>query len=186
MSALGRPAVLMDRDGTINHDVGYLWRWEDFRWIAGAPEALAALSRAGFALAVITNQSGVARGFYRDEDVLALHRSIQADLKARAGVDLDGWYHCPHLPDACSCRKPKPGLIERAASELGLDLSASYMIGDKAADAQAGLNAGVHRTILVRTGCGRQEEAERPPQTAAVDDLTAAAALILAEAGDVR
>jgi D-glycero-D-manno-heptose 1,7-bisphosphate phosphatase len=177
----------LDRDGTLNHDVGFLWRWEDFRWIDGAPEALARLKAAGLRIAVVTNQSGVARGHYSESDVLALHRRIDSDLLERHGFAIDGWYFCPHMPDAgCACRKPSPGMLRKAAADLGLDLNRSYMAGDKIIDQLAGLNAGVRLSVLVRSG-PEPAETDHPPERAPVaDDLAAAAELILADLARAR
>jgi D-glycero-D-manno-heptose 1,7-bisphosphate phosphatase len=173
--------VLVDRDGTLNRDRGFLWRWSDFEWIEGVPEALASLRAAGFVLAAVTNQSGVARGRYTEADVAALHARIDLDLAGRIGSGLDGWYFCPHLPDAgCRCRKPSPGMLEAAARDLGLDLAASFMVGDKTLDVLAGLNAGVGRSILVRTGYGAADAAAVPAGVEVVDDFPAAAARVIA------
>lgn len=172
--------VLIDRDGTLNHDRGYLWRWEEFQWIQGAPEALASLKKAGFKLAAVTNQSGVARGVYKESDVIALHSKINEDLLKRFGIEIDAWYFCPHHPQhGCQCRKPSPGMLLEAAKDLGLDLSRSYMIGDKVLDYMAGVNAGVRLSVLVRTGYGRDDEGNLPKGALVVDDIGAAAALII-------
>ncbi|MDR1656293.1 MAG: D-glycero-beta-D-manno-heptose 1,7-bisphosphate 7-phosphatase [Deltaproteobacteria bacterium] len=176
-----KKAVFLDRDGTINHDVGYLSQWENFRWIDGVPDALAQLKKAGFALVVITNQSGVARGYYTSQEVQTLHRKIDTDLLQRAEIKLDGWYYCTHHPDLapCSCRKPSPELLLKAAKDLGLALSASFMIGDKSLDIMAGLNAGVQGSLLVLTGYGQGDQSKVPPGTPVFPDLPAAAAFIL-------
>lgn len=156
-----RKAVFVDRDGTINEDSGYLIRKEDCRFIPGAVEAVARLNAAGFLVVVITNQSGIARGYYSVADLEQLHLYMTGVIEA-AGGKIAGWYHCPHHPDyaaedsQCACRKPLPGLIQLAASELGIDLAASWMVGDKIADVAAGLAAGC-RAILVRTGYGTTE-----------------------------
>ena len=180
MAPAGSPGVLIDRDGTLNRDRGYTWRWEDFEWIEGAPEALLSLRKAGLKLAAVTNQSGVARGIYKEADVRALHARADQFLQERLGLALDGWYFCPHLPGAgCQCRKPSPGMLRRAAADLGIDLSRSYMVGDKAMDFMAGLGAGVKMSILVRTGYGAAEEALIPEGAAVCDDFPAAARMIL-------
>jgi D-glycero-D-manno-heptose 1,7-bisphosphate phosphatase len=140
----------------------YLHRIEDFQFISGAPEAIKALNRAGYLVLVITNQSGVARGYFSLEDVAALHQHLARRLAA-AGAHVDGFYVCPHHPTAgagelrrgCSCRKGQPGLLLQAAREHGIDLSRSYMIGDKEADIEAGENAGCS-SLLVLTGYGKE------------------------------
>jgi D-glycero-D-manno-heptose 1,7-bisphosphate phosphatase len=154
-----RAAAFIDRDGVINAEVGHVHRIEDFRLLPGVPQALRRLSDCGFALVVITNQAGIAKGLYDQAayDRLTLH---MRERLATEGIALDGVYHCPHHPEgivadyavACDCRKPAPGLLLRAASDLGLDLSRSVMIGDKTSDVQAGRAAGVHWTVLVESG----------------------------------
>ena len=154
-----RPAAFIDRDGVLNLDHGYVFRVQDFEWLPGAIDALAQLQRAGYALVVITNQSGVARGLYTLDDVERLHAHLRGDLQAH-GVQLTGIYACPHHPDGvvpeyslnCACRKPMPGMIEQAAREHGLDLAASYLFGDKATDIEAGRRAGVGRCWRIGTG----------------------------------
>lgn len=155
-----RRAVFLDRDGTINVEKEYLYRVEEFEFISGVPQALKRLQDAGFLLVVVTNQSGVARGYYTLEDVATLHRHMCNELKV-FGVEIAGIYVCPHLPDQgqppydvdCNCRKGKPGMLQRAAVELGIDLQQSFMVGDKLADVEAGCGAGC-RALLVRTGYG--------------------------------
>ncbi|MDR2367390.1 MAG: D-glycero-beta-D-manno-heptose 1,7-bisphosphate 7-phosphatase [Deltaproteobacteria bacterium] len=176
-----RPAVFIDRDGTLNRDNYYMYRFEDFRWIDGVPEALGRLKRAGLALAVVTNQSGINRNYYTERDVLELHRAIDQDLMAREGVTIDGWYHCPHNPNVekCACRKPAPGMLLAAARDLSLDPARSYMVGDKLIDLQAGLAAGVRLPILVLTGYGQAERDRAPQGTVIRDDFPGAADYIL-------
>lgn len=151
-----RRAVFMDRDGVLNHDRGYVSRPEDFEWLPGVMHALRALQRAGWALVVATNQSGIARGLYGPAEYENLTAWMNSEL-AQHGVALDGVYHCPHLPDAplaawrrqCDCRKPAPGMLRRAARDLRLDLDASVMIGDKPSDILAGRAAGVAACIRI-------------------------------------
>ena len=172
------PAVFLDRDGTLNRDKGYVHLWADWEWLPGAKEALALLKRAGYKLVVVTNQAGVAKGLYNEEAVRELHAQVNLDLRGLA--PLEAFYHCPHHPDfsgPCPCRKPAPGLLRRAADELGLDLARSFMVGDKLSDAAAGRAAGCC-SILVRTGHGRTEEPASPPDLIVTDDLSAAALLI--------
>lgn len=163
-----RPAIFLDRDGTLNVDVGYLHALADLELFPWTIDALRMLHRAGYLLVVISNQSGIALGFIEDGFVEIAHDEIQARLK-RAGVALDGFYYCPHHPTAtraelrkdCDCRKPRPGMIQQAARELDIDLSKSWTIGDKWLDVQVGHTAGT-KSILVRTGWGRHAEARRP------------------------
>ncbi|MDR2142715.1 MAG: D-glycero-beta-D-manno-heptose 1,7-bisphosphate 7-phosphatase [Deltaproteobacteria bacterium] len=182
-----KPAVFLDRDGTLNEDRGYVWAWDNWRWLPGVPAALLDLQRAGLSLVVVTNQAGVAKGLYAESELELLHQRVQADLKTQ-GVELARVYYCPHHPDfspgpPCQCRKPKPGLIFRAAQELGLDLSRSWLAGDKLSDLEAGRAAGL-ASLLVRTGYGSHwASQELPPGTLIFDDLPAAARHIIAQAG---
>lgn len=178
-----KKAVFIDRDGTINEESGYLFRIEECRFIPRAIEALTELHKAGFMLVVVTNQSGIARGYYSEADLEQLHSYMDREIEA-AGGRVDGWYHCPHHPDyadgasVCDCRKPLPGMLELAADELGIDLAVSWMIGDKVADIEAGVAAGC-QTILVKTGYGATEALSVPKGQAICDDLFAAAEHIL-------
>jgi D-glycero-D-manno-heptose 1,7-bisphosphate phosphatase len=144
-------AVFFDRDGVLNEDVGYLHRIEDFRWIDGAREALAMVARAGLLAIVVTNQSGVARGLYGEEDVDRLHAWMQRDL-ARDGVAITAFYSCPYHADAVSDRyrvadhpdrKPNPGMVLRAITDWNVDPARSMIVGDKPRDIEAGRRAGV-------------------------------------------
>lgn len=157
-SAAKAPAIFMDRDGTLNIDHGYVHTWEEWNWIDGAKEAVKIVNEMGYRLVVVTNQSGIARKLYDHEEVIQLHRRVIEDLK-QDGLTIDSFYWCPHHEDitgVCTCRKPDSGLLERAAAELNIDLSQSWMIGDKASDVRAGQSAGC-RSLLVETGYGRQE-----------------------------
>ena len=146
-----RAAVFVDRDGTIMEDRGYLADPDGVRLLPGAPEALARLSRAGFALVLVTNQSGVNRGLLTMADVHAVNRRVE-ELLLPAGVVFADVRVCPHRPDEnCTCRKPNPGMILEAARHLDLDPARSYMIGDKPSDAEAGRAAGC-RTVCVGPG----------------------------------
>lgn len=172
----GRPAVFLDRDGTINIEKDYLWRIEDFEFIPGAPEAIRSLNEAGFAVVVVSNQSGVARGYFGIPEVERLHAHMIRELQ-RQGARIDGVYFCPHHPEQgagafrvdCQCRKGRPGMLLQAAHELGLDLAASYMVGDKWADVEAGRSAGC-RSLLVRTGHGEAQLRSRAPGDVPVFD----------------
>jgi D-glycero-D-manno-heptose 1,7-bisphosphate phosphatase len=189
-SRLTKKAVFLDRDGTINAEVEYLHRVEDFAFLDGAIEAIRRLRAAGFLVIVVTNQSGVARGFFGLEEVTILHRHLQAEL-ARFGTQIDAFYICPHHPEQgigefrreCDCRKGRPGMLLQAAREHGIDLERSYMVGDKVADVEAGLAAGC-RPLLVLTGHGSREVAMLPDDSAhTFADLAAAAEWILARDG---
>jgi len=178
-------AVFLDRDGTINEEREYLWRTEDFFFIDGAVEAIRLLRSAGYLVVVVTNQSGIGRGYYSEQDLERLHRHMQNELESR-GAEVDAYYFCPHHPlhgkgayaGDCDCRKPLPGMLLQAAGQLGIDLEHSWMVGDKRADMEAGLAAGC-RAILVKTGYGAEEAAGLPAQVPVVDNLLAAARTIL-------
>jgi D-glycero-D-manno-heptose 1,7-bisphosphate phosphatase len=139
-----RPAAFLDRDGVLNVDHGYVYRPEQLEWIAGAREAVRLLNSAGYYVFVISNQSGVARGFYDEAAVKSFHAHMQDGLSAQ-GAHIDAFYFCPHHPDgtvkslavSCSCRKPAPGMLELAAREWPIDLGASFLIGDKDDDVAA-------------------------------------------------
>ena len=183
-----RAAVFLDRDGTLIEDVGYL---DDLSRIALYPwtiDALRGLSRAGLPLVVVTNQSGVARRYFSEAFVQETHRALDARL-AEGGVRIDAYYYCPHHPNGklpdyareCDCRKPRPGLIDRAARELDLDPARSFVVGDKWGDVGLAQAVGA-RAVLVRTGTGAI--AERQPRAGlaaevVVDNLAAAASWIL-------
>ncbi|MGE3724682.1 MAG: D-glycero-beta-D-manno-heptose 1,7-bisphosphate 7-phosphatase [Candidatus Sericytochromatia bacterium] len=157
-----KPAVFLDRDGTINQEVGYIRDLDNLTLIPGAAEAIRQLNQMGIPVVVVTNQSGVARGYYPESWMEQLHGRLKT-LLAAEGAQLDGVYYCPHLPDGevpeysfdCDCRKPEPGMLEQAAKDLNLDLSHSFMIGDKATDIDVGLRVGC-KTILLRSGYGEQ------------------------------
>jgi rfaE bifunctional protein nucleotidyltransferase chain/domain len=149
----GRPAVFLDRDGTLVEDVGYASEPEQLRLLPGAAAALAKLRANGFALVLISNQSGVGRGLFSREQADRVHSGL-ADLLAAQGVSLDGAYYCYHTPDdRCVCRKPSSHLLLTAADELGLDPARSFMVGDKACDVEAGRAAGC-RTVRFGDGEG--------------------------------
>ncbi len=181
-----RRAVFLDRDGTMIRDVGYLNQADQLQVLPGVPTALRLLRGAGFLLVVVTNQSAVARGRLTEENLCAINRRLNTLLgEFEAGVD--AFYYCPHLPAgtvgryarACDCRKPSPGMLERAARELDIDLQASYSVGDSERDVEAGRRAGC-RTI--RLGDCREGAAETSAD-ACVPDLAAAAHLILRPQG---
>ena len=153
-----RPAVFLDRDGTLIEEHGYLDRLELIAPFPYAAPALRRLREAGYALVLVTNQAGVARGYFDEAFVKEAHRHLAA-LLAREDLALDGYYYCPHHPEGviaeyrriCRCRKPGPGMVEQAAADLGLDVARSFVIGDKWLDVELARNAGA-RGILVRTG----------------------------------
>ena len=176
-----RPAVFVDRDGTLMVEREYLADPAGVALIDGAVDALIRLRAAGFAIVVVTNQSGIARGLYTEDDYHRVAARLQEVLE-RAHAAPDATYYCPHHPDEtgpCDCRKPATGMYERGARELGLDLRASWYVGDKVADVLPALTLG-GRGILVRTGYGADEEARVPAAVAVVDDLAAAADAVLA------
>lgn len=183
-----RTAVLLDRDGTINDDVGYLTDIANLVIYPYAIDAIRLLRRAGYAVVVVTNQGAVARGLATPALVDETHRVMAARLDA-GGAHVDAWRYCPHHPDGitpalaapCRCRKPEPGLALDAAAELGLDLCRSWVVGDHWRDVQLGHAVGA-RSILIRTGHGRDQERNRPPGQpveAICDNLMHAAAVIL-------
>lgn len=179
----GRPAVFLDRDGTINVEKSYLYRAEEFEFIPGAPEAIRLLKEAGFLVVVVTNQSGIARGYYDEAAVHRLHRFVDGEL-ARVGAAIDAYYLCPHHPQhgsgECSCRKPLPGMLLQAAADHRIDLAGSYLVGDKSSDLEAGLAAGC-RAILVGTGYGAESAGQVPDGVPQFPDLLEAARAIVAE-----
>lgn len=143
-------AVFFDRDGTLNEEVHYLHKIEDFKWIEGAIDAIKYCNDNGYLAIVITNQSGVARGFYPESDIMKLYNWMNADL-AKHGAHLDGIYYCPHHPTGkvkeyaieCDCRKPKPGMLFKAQKDHNIDLKSSYLIGDGVRDVECAEAAGV-------------------------------------------
>jgi D-glycero-D-manno-heptose 1,7-bisphosphate phosphatase len=175
-----RPAVFVDRDGTIILERSYLSDPEGVRLVPGAASALAELRAAGLALVTVTNQSGIALGLYTEADYRAVAARIDAELE-ESGAPVDATEHCPHHPDVtgpCDCRKPATGMHRRAAAALGIDLARSYYIGDKVTDVLPAVELG-GQGILVRTGYGRDQEAAVPDGTWVADDLRSAADIIL-------
>lgn len=179
---MSKPAVFIDRDGTLNVEKNYLHKWQDWEWIPGAVESIRRLNASGYLVIVTSNQAGIARGMYREADVQSLHEQVDADLQ-RAGARIDAYYFCPHHPEHgeirdCACRKPEPGMLLQAASEFDIDLTRSFIVGDKASDVEAGLNAGV-TPILVLTGYGESERCDIPPAVFIARDIGAACDWIL-------
>jgi D-glycero-D-manno-heptose 1,7-bisphosphate phosphatase len=151
-----RPALFLDRDGVLNEDRGYVARWEDFRWIPGAREAIATFNRAGWLVIVVTNQSGVGRGYYTEAEMHALHARMAEEL-AGAGARIDAFYFAPHHPEAPSeayrhpdppDRKPNPGMILRALAEWPIERDRSVLVGDKASDMEAAARAGLRGLLF--------------------------------------
>jgi histidinol-phosphate phosphatase family protein len=173
-----RRAVLLDRDGTIIVDKHYLAAPGGVELIDGAAEGLRRLAALGLGLVVVTNQSGVGRGYLDAADLERIHRELSR-LLAEERVRLDGIFWCPHRSeDRCACRKPRSGMVDRAAAELGFDPTKSFVVGDKPADIELGRRLGA-TTLLVRTGEGsRTEAAGEPRADHVVDDLLEAARVI--------
>lgn len=183
---MAKTAIFIDRDGTINVEKNYLHRIEEWEWIPGSVDAIKAFNNAGFLVIVISNQAGVARGMYTDADINILHSYVDSEL-ARQDARIDAYYYCPHHPEFgqgrhCTCRKPSPELLFRAQSDWNLDLSKSWMIGDKMSDIEAGKSAGV-RCVLVATGYGAEEHPKRTWEIPYVENIQAASRLILQDAG---
>ena len=183
-----RPAVFLDRDGTLLEEAGYLDRLDRLVFFPFTIDAVRLLNRAGFPVVVVTNQAGIARGIFKESFVAEAHQHITQRLAA-AGARVDAFYYCPHHPEAvieqfrqtCECRKPKPGMLTRAAADLDLALDRSFVVGDRWHDLEAGQTVGA-RTVLVRTGYGKTEEAVPRPQlqpSAIVDNVMAAVSWIL-------
>jgi D-glycero-D-manno-heptose 1,7-bisphosphate phosphatase len=155
-----QPAVFFDRDGTLNEEVEFLSTPAQLRLFAGAGRAVRAVNESGFLAFVISNQSGIARGFFTEADLIPIHAKLEQELGAK-GARIDRIYYCPHHPTAgiphyrvdCECRKPRPGMLHRAEKDMGVDLSMSYVIGDRIVDVLAGRSAGA-KGILVLTGYG--------------------------------
>lgn len=184
------PAVFLDRDGTINEQMGYINHMCRFRLLPGVAEAIRTLNEHGLPVVVVTNQSGLARGYFPESLLDEVHQEMRR-LLALEGARIDGLYVCPHHPEAkearfranCNCRKPKTGLLEQAAAELRLDLLRSYVVGDRWSDLRCGVAVGAS-TILVLTGYGKGEAAYvgpgQPVQPDHVaEDLLAAAEWII-------
>ena len=179
-------AVFLDRDGTMLEEGNYVDRLDRLVFFPYTVDAIRCLNEADFAVVVVTNQSGVARGMYPESFVTEAHRFIDARLHA-GGAKVDAYYYCPHHPEgsvpalrqACDCRKPKPGQLLQAASDLKLDLSRSFMVGDRWKDIEAGKAVGAG-TVLVRTGYGREaEDTNAVDGTMVVDNLIQAVTWIL-------
>lgn len=188
-----RPAIFMDRDGTLSHEVGYVNHLSRFQLFPWTVEAIRLINRSGFHAVVVTNQAGVARGYFPESLIHAVHASMSASVEDGGG-HLDGIYFCPHHPSVgappyrqdCDCRKPRPGLLKRAEADLGIDLSRSYVVGDRHGDLELAWCAGA-RAVLVRSGYGQGEMEYHAPSWPRQPDLVAdhlldAVLQILAEA----
>lgn len=181
-------AVFLDRDGTIVEERGYVTAPEFLNLVPGAAAAIASLKERGWKVFVVTNQGAVAKGLLTEDELTAIHQAMVMMLGAEGALP-DGIYYCPHHPDGtegdyaseCGCRKPKPGLLERAASENGLDLSASVMVGDSTRDIGAGKAAGVAATVLVLTGHGAETAKGEHGADHVAADLAAAVEWISAQ-----
>ncbi|HEY7791738.1 MAG TPA: HAD family hydrolase [Vicinamibacterales bacterium] len=168
-----KPAVFLDRDGTLIEEGGYLDRVERMVVFPWSVDAVRLLNQAGFAVVVVTNQAGVARGFFDEARVAEIHRHLDERMHA-GGARIEAFYYCPHHPDAsveayrqaCECRKPRPGMLRAAAADHDLDLSRSFVVGDRWLDVRLAHAVGA-RGILVRTGYGRGEEDQPPADTRA-------------------
>lgn len=179
-----RRAVFLDRDGTLNREVNYLFRPDQFVWIPGAPEAVQRLNEAGLLVVVVTNQSGVARGYFAEEDVRRLHAWMQVALQ-QAGAYIDAFYYSPYHPEGTVAayrrhspdRKPGSGMFERALQEWAIDPARSFVVGDRNTDLEPGRRLGM-TTLLVETGYGTHEKADTPADYV-VPDVGAAVAHIL-------
>ena len=185
-----KSAVFLDRDGTINEQMGYINHTCRFQLLPGAAQAIKKLNDAHIPVIVVSNQSGLARGYFPEELLVAVHEKMHK-LLAEEGARVDAIYYCPHHPEAkeerfresCDCRKPKPGLILQASKELGLDPEKSFVVGDRWSDIKTAANCGA-TSILVRTGYGRGDEQYIGPQQKIqpdfkADDLTGAVDWIL-------
>lgn len=177
-----RPAVFLDRDGTLIEDAGYLDRLSQIKLLPRAAEALKLLRKAGFYLFVVSNQSGVARGYFPESRVRKVHRKLQAMLRAK-GARIDRFFYCPHYPGGkvksyakvCGCRKPRPGMVKQAARSYPVDLKRSYVVGDKRDDLLLARKAKAAGGLLVLTGNGRQSAKDLKrsplPKSVVVSDI---------------
>lgn len=177
MSEMKKAAIFLDRDGTLNVEKGHLFRHEDWEWIPGAIEAIIKIKRMDFLAIVITNQAGVARGYYDESAIHDLHNNVNY-LLGQSGTKIDAFYYCPHHPQygamvECSCRKPAPGLLLRAKADYDIDTKRSWFIGDKLSDIEAGFRAGV-TPILVRTGYGDEQKVPFTPGFRVESDVLSA------------
>ena len=150
--------VFLDRDGVINQsppNMGYVQKWSEFSFIPNSQKAIRELTQSGYRIIVVTNQSGIGRGLFTEKDLKDIHSQMVSEI-TKTGGSIDAVYYCPHHPEAgCECRKPKPGMLTRAAREHNIELSSAYLIGDSITDIMAGQRAGT-KTLLVLTGLGQE------------------------------
>lgn len=160
-------AVFLDRDGVLNEDSGYTHRIEDLKLLPGVPAALAELRLRGFKLIVITNQSGVARGYFDEAAVAAFHAALDAELVKQGGAAPDAYFVCPHLPDAkiaayakqCECRKPLPGMVFQAIKKFNIDAASAFFVGDRDSDVECAVRAKVRAVHIVAPGASADPRA---------------------------
>ena len=146
--SLKTKAVFLDRDGVINIDHGYVYKIEDFEFVDGIFDELKSYKKEGYIFIVVTNQSGIGRGYYSEEDFLKLTDYMISEFE-KEGIEIKKVYHCPHAPEEnCECRKPKPAMLLKAKKEFGIDMKSSVMIGDKKSDMEAGESAGVGKLVF--------------------------------------
>ncbi len=173
-------AVFFDRDGTVTEEVGYLTDLSKMHLIPGAGMAIKKLNDAGFKVILVTNQSGVARGYFPESQVHAAHKMLEQMLQIE-GARLDGIYYCPHHPSAgnseytmaCDCRKPGTGLLDRASRDFDIDIKQSYVVGDKWSDIELAQRAGTRGAVLVGTGFGTEDAGNVRPELISDPDYTA-------------
>ncbi len=174
-----KPAIFMDRDGTLSHEVGYVNHASRFRLYSYSVDAVRLINGSPFLAVVVTNQAGVARGYFPESLIQEVHGSLRAAMEA-GGARLDGIYYCAHHPSVgqppyrhdCDCRKPRPGLLRRAAAELDIDLAQSWVVGDRHGDLQLAWNVGA-RGVMVKSGYGLGEMTYHAPKWPRQPDLTA-------------
>ncbi|MDG2460407.1 MAG: HAD family hydrolase [Luminiphilus sp.] len=174
-------AAFLDRDGVINVDHGYVSQWRDFEFLPDVPSALRRLQDAGYLLVVVSNQSGIGRGFYTEADLHHLNTEIAHYLRKTVGVSIAAFYHCPHHPTEaagrflkrCDCRKPAPGMIHSAARAHNIDLAQSILVGDNPSDIEAGRAAGVPRLFRVGSEAGDGEPVRGEQCVASLRDVPA-------------
>lgn len=179
-----RKVIFLDRDGTINVEKSYLYKWEDFEFEKNAIEGLKELKNLGYEFIVVTNQSGIGRGYYTEEDLVALNNQMTEKLK-EFGIEILECFYCPHHPEKgigkykvdCNCRKPNPGMLLEGIKKYDVDIENSFMIGDKKGDLEAGKKASL-KSILVLTGYGKKIEEEVKGNYLIAKDLLEVAAIL--------